>query len=143
MLRDTHMPAEMKAPNRATIQGVMQRLVLVVLLSVGVLFSRSADEPSIQPKPYILPDSDGRNIPLISGPVAGMDLCQTECDNLCALGRFKEEWRHSRHLSNAPEIGLALSGGGTRSAMFCLGVLAGLSEKGLLDQLDITSSVSG
>ncbi|MGN8278436.1 patatin-like phospholipase family protein [Pseudomonas sp. SMV71] len=42
-----------------------------------------------------------------------------------------------------PELGLSLSGGGMRSATFSIGVLAGLQKQGLLDQVDIVSSVSG
>jgi hypothetical protein len=40
-------------------------------------------------------------------------------------------------------IGLALSGGGIRSATFNLGFLQGLSEAGLIDALDYVSTVSG
>lgn len=42
-----------------------------------------------------------------------------------------------------PELGLSLSGGGMRSATFSIGVLAGLHKQGILDQIDIVSSVSG
>jgi len=38
---------------------------------------------------------------------------------------------------------LALSGGGIRSATFALGVIEGLARKGLLDQFDYLSTVSG
>ena len=38
---------------------------------------------------------------------------------------------------------LALSGGGVRSATFALGVVQGLARKGLLDQFDYLSTVSG
>ncbi|MEO8158090.1 MAG: hypothetical protein ABI648_09865 [Betaproteobacteria bacterium] len=40
-------------------------------------------------------------------------------------------------------LGLALSGGGIRSATFNLGVLQGLAERGLLSRLDYLSTVSG
>ena len=40
-------------------------------------------------------------------------------------------------------IGLALSGGGIRSATFCLGVVQVLAERGLMGQFDYLSSVSG
>lgn len=40
-------------------------------------------------------------------------------------------------------IGLALSGGGIRSATFCLGVLQSLAEKSRLRDIDVVSSVSG
>lgn len=42
-----------------------------------------------------------------------------------------------------PRIGLALSGGGTKAAMYAHGVLHGLDASGLLPQVDIISSVSG
>ncbi len=40
-------------------------------------------------------------------------------------------------------IGIALSGGGVRSAVFSLGVLQGLQSKGLVDCVDYLSTVSG
>jgi hypothetical protein len=40
-------------------------------------------------------------------------------------------------------VGLALSGGGIRSASFCLGVVQALSQRGLLDDVDYLSTVSG
>lgn len=43
----------------------------------------------------------------------------------------------------AARLGLALSGGGSRAAAFHLGTLQGLSEIGLLDSVDVVSSVSG
>lgn len=39
--------------------------------------------------------------------------------------------------------GLALSGGGIRSAAFCLGVVQTLAERGFLNQIDFLSTVSG
>jgi hypothetical protein len=40
-------------------------------------------------------------------------------------------------------LGLALSGGGYRSAIFCYGILRGLHELGLLAKVDYISAVSG
>lgn len=40
-------------------------------------------------------------------------------------------------------LGIALSGGGSKASAFATGVLAGLSDHGLLDQADFISSVSG
>lgn len=42
-----------------------------------------------------------------------------------------------------PELGLALSGGGTKAAAFAHGVLHGLNDSGLLDQVDAISTASG
>lgn len=44
---------------------------------------------------------------------------------------------------DAPWSGIGLSGGGIRSATFCLGVLQALSEKDILRRFDYISSVSG
>src|SRR5262249_19343973 len=44
---------------------------------------------------------------------------------------------------NADAIGLALSGGGIRSATFSVGVLQGLATLGLLKRIDYLSTVSG
>jgi len=40
-------------------------------------------------------------------------------------------------------LGLALSGGGTRSASFSIGVMKALQDDGILDNVDVISSVSG
>ena len=73
---------------------------------------------------------------------------------------FKEELSHVRDRrrqaalskSDIPEsdvklgenlVGIALSGGGIRSATFCLGLLQGMHEKGLLRIFDYVSTVSG
>jgi patatin-like phospholipase len=46
-------------------------------------------------------------------------------------------------LPDAPLVGLALSGGGIRSAAFSMGVLQSLAQSGLLARVDYLSSVSG
>ncbi|WP_174910179.1 patatin-like phospholipase family protein [Burkholderia diffusa] len=43
----------------------------------------------------------------------------------------------------APQLGLALSGGGTRAGYFAHGVFQGLNDAHILDHVDIISSVSG
>ncbi|WP_306591291.1 patatin-like phospholipase family protein [Geothrix sp. 21YS21S-4] len=45
--------------------------------------------------------------------------------------------------ADARPVGLALSGGGIRSATFCLGVLRGLARHGVLPRVDLLSTVSG
>lgn len=42
-----------------------------------------------------------------------------------------------------PQFGVALEGGGSKTAPFALGVLAGLNQAGLLDKVDLVASVSG
>jgi predicted acylesterase/phospholipase RssA len=48
-----------------------------------------------------------------------------------------------RPRSDHARLGIALSGGGSRAAAFHRGTIRGLEEIGLLDQLDVISSVSG
>ncbi|MDR3100062.1 MAG: GMC family oxidoreductase N-terminal domain-containing protein [Paraburkholderia sp.] len=59
----------------------------------------------------------------------------------------RPEWEEPAHADCArlPEdtVGLALSGGGVRSATFCLGVLQALAKKRRLRDIDFMSSVSG
>ena len=58
--------------------------------------------------------------------------------------RYGREWRLNHGDKEAPPaLGLAMSGGGMRSAAFNIGVLQGLHEAGLLERLDLMSSVSG
>src|SRR6516225_8261842 len=47
------------------------------------------------------------------------------------------------HCLDSNLFGISISGGGIRSATFGLGVLQGLSEKGLLSKADYISTVSG
>lgn len=58
---------------------------------------------------------------------------------------FDSEWEAIREAgqSSSPMIGLALSGGGIRSASFASGVLVALNELRLLDRIGYMSSVSG
>ena len=44
---------------------------------------------------------------------------------------------------DAPRVGLALSGGGVRSATFCFGLVRGMAQRGLLARIDYLSTVSG
>lgn len=45
--------------------------------------------------------------------------------------------------AEAPKVGVALSGGGIRSATFCLGVFQALARQKLLGKIDFLSTVSG
>jgi hypothetical protein len=54
-----------------------------------------------------------------------------ESDIIAAKGKTKDT------------LGLALSGGGYRSAIFCYGVLRGLHDIGVLEKVDYLSAVSG
>ena len=58
-------------------------------------------------------------------------------------GSAEDERELRREALDKDIVGLALSGGGIRSATFCLGVLQGLAELGLLGRFDYLSTVSG
>ena len=45
--------------------------------------------------------------------------------------------------SDTPLVGMALSGGGIRSATFCLGVFQALAREKLIGKIDLLSTVSG
>ena len=71
----------------------------------------------------------------------------TEADELQAMLRTEREYVRQRKAAvddTEPEtVGLALSGGGIRSATFCFGVLQVLQETGLMRGVDFLSTVSG
>lgn len=72
-----------------------------------------------------------------SGDAAQPTVAQHEQDALA------ERRRKANVVQNDPVVGLALSGGGIRSATFCLGVLRSLARNGLLHRFDYLSTVSG
>jgi hypothetical protein len=59
------------------------------------------------------------------------------------LRERRKRMRQSARLEQNPPVGLALSGGGIRSATTNLGILQALSELGLLCRVDYLSTVSG
>ncbi|MFN2258341.1 MAG: patatin-like phospholipase family protein, partial [Parasphingopyxis sp.] len=78
------------------------------------------------------------------------DILQAETTYLHERRKAKFRRRHKvqEPPPGAPELareltGLAISGGGVRSASFAIGVMQGLHEKGILDRFDYMSTVSG
>lgn len=64
---------------------------------------------------------------------------QTQCSN-CTHANYKVE---AREKSDGMFVGLALSGGGSRSANFSAAVMLELKRQGILQRVDFISSVSG
>src|SRR5947209_1432046 len=63
---------------------------------------------------------------------------------LAAEDTYIEAWRRQTGRSGErPRTALALSGGGIRSAVFCLGVLQALAKRDILKNFDYLSTVSG
>jgi len=63
--------------------------------------------------------------------------------NADLLEQYREEWQFNRDPDHPPQLCVAMSGGGMRSAAYNIGVLRGLNELGVLQNVDIMSSVSG
>lgn len=59
------------------------------------------------------------------------------------VARRWPEWRRLEGRKQRDTLGLALSGGGYRSAIFCYGVLRGLQKIGVMPHVDYLSVVSG
>ena len=70
--------------------------------------------------------------------VSNVGLKISEIDSNQKQQIFAKEFEHTK-----PEIGLSLSGGGMRSASFSMGILAGLNQQDLLQNIDYLSTVSG
>jgi patatin-like phospholipase len=89
-----------------------------------------------------------RSTPSLGGAVKiGIEQPFKERDDINAAERAHvTQRRHKTSATSTPEyngIGLALSGGGIRSATFCLGVVQTLAARKLLPQFDYLSTVSG
>lgn len=84
--------------------------------------------------------SDGKNSALTA---------PAYCSEFTDVEQAEQQWLQQRRAAvgnipaDAPVVGLALSGGGIRSASFNLGVLQALQRKGLITRIDYLSSVSG
>jgi hypothetical protein len=74
----------------------------------------------------------------------GIDASQAKEINECEQRAIQARRSHYGVRQDALDAaGLALSGGGIRSATFSLGVLVALAQRGLLPQIDYLSTVSG
>lgn len=76
--------------------------------------------------------------------VGWMFLTVQEVGPARARESFAREWRfHHGNRSEPPALGIAMSGGGIRSAAFNIGVLQALHESRILPAVDVLSAVSG
>ena len=97
----------------------------------------------------IAPDVlDAAELARCFGPLQfGLDKTWVYADGINAdEAREISERRSRTAIAKAPgmdAVGLALSGGGIRSATFCLGVVQVLAERGLMKYFDFLSTVSG
>jgi predicted acylesterase/phospholipase RssA len=71
------------------------------------------------------------------------ELARKEQSKVIARRRSHQPGLTREEAEVAPTVGLALSGGGIRSATFCLGVCQHLAKSKLLRKIDYLSTVSG
>ena len=76
---------------------------------------------------------------------AGLIFCTVyEVSTPKARDGYSAEWKFNRaDVNSPPALGIAMSGGGIRSAAFNLGVLHALHENRMLRDVDVMSAVSG
>lgn len=85
--------------------------------------------------------------PVLSILAAGIAIALAGCSSLVAeqseTNRFSLKVETAEEKKVDTSLGVALSGGGVRSALFNLGLLKWLYDEQVLDKVDIVSSVSG
>jgi hypothetical protein len=126
----------------ATVQKSLRKGagVLAAIAGAQLLGYLEPEEQAAQPE---------IDAPLSIALVEGNDRWKTMFDAELVEVRNKRAHTSDRECSGAEcsdvtdGIGLALSGGGIRSATFSLGVLTVLARKGILSQVDYLSTVSG
>lgn len=70
------------------------------------------------------------------------DMASTEIESKSPTSKSRTNF-NAQSAIRKPEIGLALSGGGSRAIAFHLGCLRALNRRGVLDQIGVISAVSG
>ena len=81
--------------------------------------------------------------PSVSNQLAADDIRECSQELLRQELQALEPWRTVTGHDEDQLMGLALSGGGIRSATFSLGVMQALSKNGVLEKMDYLSTVSG
>ena len=110
-------------------------LVFYIIISTGCSHTQSNSKPR-----FIEPQTKGAQVSLSDVTEARKKLFDIDDKT---LEKFPGEWRYNRNPENPPELGLALSGGGSRAASFSIGVMKALHKKGILQNVDVISTVSG
>ena len=98
-------------------------------------------------KPSADDTEEGIAVPVPDGPMPGAETKEADiADVIRQELNYLVHHRHPGKPEGLPErslVGLALSGGGIRSATSSLGVLQGLAQLGILEFVDYLSTVSG
>ncbi len=153
----------LRAPDQCVTRESLTETIAVEMLQTGILADVARD---LNYRPILLRDIDG-GLDLLSDPsyparlLDRCDACAQALPFSLVLHRELDEINQVRSVkgesgpgSEPPNLavrraydrclfGLALSGGGIRSATFGLGVLQGLATQGWLRRIDYLSTVSG
>jgi len=95
-------------------------------------------DASPSPSPSPSPTPDLTLAALIAAEEALLRQRREQALEAPAEGSGEPDPRHA-----LPRVGLAISGGGVRSATFGVGLLRGLAQGGVLTRIDYLSTVSG
>lgn len=131
----TEQPASPTAPTGSHTIAASARSAAVV----------AADRPASKWRSLFAPKrGQKRSRNHAEDPDRSWDEVRTEEKRLVARRRswlIAQSWSQRPHAEH--EVGLALSGGGIRSATFSLGLLRAMSRAGVLNRIDYLSTVSG
>jgi hypothetical protein len=126
------------------LQGILKRFDDLLLKLHDENAPAAIDEGPSQRESQITSEMAAKveyRIPINHG---GIDASQANDINKCERKAIQARRSHYEVRQDAPDaVGLALSGGGIRSATFSLGVLVALAQRGILPQIDYLSTVSG
>ncbi|HIF00287.1 MAG: patatin-like phospholipase family protein [Fuerstiella sp.] len=136
---------------RGELQHVQSRLQDFERLSYAI----ASDEQLTPPKPQTTVTASGTptsnlgntitfdSLLALTSPIKGADRAAD------VVTKEQQEIKDRRKAAGLPftatndVVGMAISGGGIRSATFALGVLQGLADRGILKHVDVVSTVSG
>jgi hypothetical protein len=133
---------ELRAELRALQNELREYEQLLYAIATGQVLDAGATADQSPPKPCF-----GKPIPFdellgLDGPMKGA----TSKEQIIAAEKQEvEDRRQAIGLARGSDdlVGLAISGGGIRSATFALGVVQGLVDRGILKRVDLLSTVSG
>jgi hypothetical protein len=118
----------------------MRKLGRLVVLAISLASTNGCAPLRVQTPPLIV-----RGVPYdeaVTNPARAKAIATK---NQESIEYFKKvEWPLQLDSTHRPQLAVALSGGGLRSAVFSLGVLSGLHEAGIFpENTDLLSAVSG
>lgn len=130
---------------RLELKALQAKLVTLADSLARLVGEESPQSPGVLPQLQV-PRKALDAIPFGIVPVLGLDAATIQAINTAEALEVKARRQHY-HRTNADDgqdaVGLALSGGGIRSSTFALGVVQALARKGVLQDVDFLSTVSG